>query len=732
MHGPIPPLPRLHGRPAGDAPGPYSAGPAPDGVDALRVLWRRKATVIGVTGLVVLSTLLVVLNRPSVYTATAEIILAPPAAETSGGEGSARGDVGAVASEVEVLRSRGLLRQVVRREQLLLDPEFNSAVRRPSGMFARIGLAPGPAPEDLRIERQRARTVAALDRRLSVHALGRSRVIEIAVRSGEPEKAARLADAVARAYLRDRREARSRSDASIARHLRARVAEARKTLARAERAHRRFRKEAGLVAPSEVNEDQFARLRYTLARARAELDRKRTRVATVEQRLANGGPLSLPAGLASPLLKTQREELAAAVRRKSSLSAELGPQHPEVLDAQARIERLRQQAGQAARGAMADLRDELRVAEANVRALDDELSEMRRTAERRATAEARLAKLGRELEAARERHDSLRARLERASFGERARQPGARVISSAAVPQAPDGPGAGLIMALALLAGVPCGVTTAVLMERLDRGIAGLEQLGAATRLTPLAMIPRVPAGHGRMPAPADEVLTRPASAFAASIDRAYTSLLQASAAHPPGAVLITSALPREGKTTVALALARTVARRGGRVVLVEADLRRPNLARSLGFARQPGLAEYLVGRVPFKATIRRDRQRGLHVLPAGRRVADAGRMLSSRQFAVTLRALTSTYDCVIVDAPPVLPVADARVLAPLVDASILVARWRKTPGRTAGLAARELRSAGAILPGALLTRVDPRRSRLEDTAEQPVHGRAVQAYYAG
>jgi uncharacterized protein involved in exopolysaccharide biosynthesis len=642
MHGPVPPASRVGAPPAPQGIGGDGAWEEPDGVDALRVLWRRKATVLGVTALVLLASLLAVLNLPRAYTATAAVMLTPTRVQDGEGEAAASDDATTIASEVEVLRSRGLLRRLVRAEQLLLDPEFNPAVRARDGLLARLGFASAPAAAELRLARQRARTVAVLERHVAVRVLGRSRVIEVAVTSREPAKAARLANALAQAYLAERRAARADSLAERERRLRARVDEARANLEKAERNVDRFRREAGLLGAEDTTGSELAALRGDLIRAQAERAEAAHEAANLEQRLARDGPGALPAKLDAPMLETLREQLADTVREESTLSTRYGPRHPKVLDAKSRREVLQGRANRVAQRLLADLQDDVGAAEAREDTLARKLEEMREARARRATARIELRRLQREAGTARDVLDTALARLENVSLAEERGQPDARIISRAAIPDGPSSPRTVLILALALLAGAPCGLGVAVIMERFERGFAGLEQLDAATGLMPLAAVPRLPAKRktGRAPAPRG-------AGFAESIERAHIALLQAERDRRPRTILLTSALPQEGKTTIALALARMLARNGQRVLLVEADMRRPRLAHLLGLASCPALAEYLVERTSFEGAVRRDGHSGLHVLPAGRRVADPGRMLASARFANTMAALLAGYDVV-------------------------------------------------------------------------------------
>lgn len=726
MHG-APPDPRDHA-----APGGGHAPSRPDGVDALRMLWRRRATVAAVTVLAVLAAGLVTMALPRAYRASAEVMVKPvetPGEPGTEDGGSAVDGEAVLASEVRVLASRGLLRRLVRMHQLLLDPEFNPHAQRRAGL---LDLRAGPSPSDLRIERQRARTVAALAGDLSVRALGRSRVVEIAFVSRDPDKAARLANSLARIYLEKRMASRRAAVNETAERLSAEVANLRRQARRADGAVERYRRRAGLLGRDDAAAmaQQVAELEADLARAGARHAEAGAKLAQAEAALARREAVSVPDALRSPLIESLHSQLAGAMRRKAELSTRLGPRHPRLREVTTELARLRAGLREETRRRLDDLRAEVEVAGTRERALREALAERRRRAEDHKRAQARLDQLEREADAARSVLRTYLARLEQTSLRRGLQRPAARVISPATAPVEPHRPNVPLMLGLALLAGLPSGVAAAALMERLDGGIRDRDELEAWTGLPTAAVVPRPPARHAGERQLAQYVLARPRAGFAESLRGLDTALRRAGSHPDPRSLLITSAVPREGKTTIALALSRLLARDGLNILLVEADLRRPQVARMLGWRRRPGLAELVAGRIDAAAAIRIDRDSGLHVLPAGLAVRHPAGLLNAPSFQMVLGRLADSYDLVVIDAPPVLPVADTRRLASLADATVLVTRWRRTKGPSVAAAVKELRAARAALHGAVLTRVDRRRYELYAIGEGA--GRAgLWAYYS-
>jgi len=201
----------------------------------------------------------------------------------------------------------------------------------------------------------------------------------------------------------------------------------------------------------------------------------------------------------------------------------------------------------------------------------------------------------------------------------------------------------------------------------------------------------------------------RAAAAFSASLDR-LRGQMRILGEDRPRLVMVTSALPKEGKSVFAASLARNMATAGWRVLLLECDLCCPSLAAEFGLKPGPGLCDILSGKLLGKLEdVVREPEPGLHVIMAGSRAADSQELLASSRMSQLLEAVRANYDMVILDTPPVLPVADALILARHADATLMVVRWEKT-ARTAALdAVRLLHEARAQILGAVMTRVDMR-----------------------
>jgi capsular exopolysaccharide synthesis family protein len=173
-----------------------------------------------------------------------------------------------------------------------------------------------------------------------------------------------------------------------------------------------------------------------------------------------------------------------------------------------------------------------------------------------------------------------------------------------------------------------------------------------------------------------------------------------------PKVVLVTSSLPGEGKTTLALSLARLVAR-SGRVLVVDLDLRQPNVHRQLGAEPSAGVVEYVAGERTLDEVVRHDPASGLDYVPVGGRTTDPTELVESDRLRDLVEAGRARYDRVVIDSAPVGIITDTRIVARLADRLLYVARWARTPGSVARDGLQRLRDAGIEPAGAVLTQAE-------------------------
>ncbi len=284
-------------------------------------------------------------------------------------------------------------------------------------------------------------------------------------------------------------------------------------------------------------------------------------------------------------------------------------------------------------------------------------------------------------------------------------------------PRQPYAPNLKVLLPLAFVLSLGMGGLAALLVEARSRGFRSMNEIERMLGLVSLGILPRVRSRRDR------------AMAEDAAADLCARILLPAEGP-PPRSVLLTSAMPGEGKTTTALALAHAAAGRGLRVLLVDADLRgSPNAGTG---NQAPGLAEVLRGEARTEEAIRRNEKAGHWVLPAGAtRGGEVARLLTSERLETVLEELEKSYDLVVIDAAPALVGADIWRLARHADQTLFLARWMHTPRPTVATALRQVLAAGGRVPGLVLTMVDTRKNARYRHGDAVIFSPSMRRYYA-
>jgi capsular exopolysaccharide synthesis family protein len=350
---------------------------------------------------------------------------------------------------------------------------------------------------------------------------------------------------------------------------------------------------------------------------------------------------------------------------------------------------------------LAGLRSEVAAARAQEASLRARLATLRDAVARDNVAEVRLESLQVEAQANRAIYQSFLNRATQLANASGIQEADAELVSEAMPTGVPSGPKRGRLLALALGASLVAGIVLVFILDRLREGFSTPETLEAALGVTSIGVLPRV--SERAMQSKRGLAFTQ----YDAAIARLRGLIQVMGVERRSRIVMVTSALPREGKSALALGLARNAARSGARVLLVDADLRHPFLARELKVGDGPGLAEILAGNlVGDGQDVLREVDRRLHVLPSGTLTGDAQELLASPRLAKFLEWAAATFDLVVVDTPPVLPVADALLVSRVADATILAVRWERTPRAAARDALRLLHGSDAKVLGAVMTQV--------------------------
>lgn len=725
----------------------------------VRTFWRRKWFMITPAVLVTTVAAVLALRMEDRYTAVAEVLIDPGREQVANMENIVAGigsDRAAINTEIDVLTSRGLAVRVVEALDLERYPEFNPDLRPEAALAFEFEMDPVaylPAawrawleddkPEGAQasvpdpsvpvavggfgteLDARQEQMADALLAQLTVRPKGdNTRVIQIAASAGSPRLAASLANGISEFYLEAQLEAKFGATRRATRWLGERVDSLKQELRASEETVAAYRKAAGLVQGerSTVTTQQLSELNSELILAQTEQAEAEARYAQVSRQVARGGIDAAAKVLDSPLIDQLRTQRGDLQRQRAELATQLGPKHPRMVNLSAEVADIDKQIRSEVEKTLQRLTNELEIARTRAATLQGKVAELEAATADANTRGVKLRQLEREAEANRQLYETFLSRLKETSAKEGTQSSDARIISHAGVPTTPSGPNRKSTVAAAFALSLGFGLGLIVLMEKLDRGLRSGEQVEQLYGLPGLGLLPLV----GRKPTLAGPVraLARYDSAYAEALRNLHASVLLSNLDAPPKLVLFTSSAPGEGKSATAASLARVLARAGTRVLLIDADLRRPQLHRTFDVARAPGFVDVVSGETSFDAAVSREAATGVHLLPAGRLVQNPADMLAADRTRRMLEDLGVRYDLVLLDAPPASAVADARILGSIADSTVFLARWGETPREQVLYALRQLDESGARLAGVALTMVNVRK--------HAQYGYADSGYYTG
>lgn len=700
-----------------------------------RVLKRRARLIVGTVLILNLVAVALIHQLTPRYTAEASLIIdprQPNVLDLNTVMSKLSGDREALESEIQLLTSRSLARSVVERLRLDENPEFNPQLRAPGllaqlkeqlggrlagwlpALVARAPQAPA-APEA--VADPLADAVNTFLRRLSVEPKGRSRVLEIAFESADPVLAAQAANAVADAYIADHLRTKLEGTDHAQKWLAELVTQFRQQVIKSDQAAESYRRQAGisegrsgplLSEQMSTLGEQIVQADLSLANASARL-----RAATASSQNLEG----LPEFQGSVVLQGLRAQESALKQEAAELSRIYGVRHPKIAANRAALddveERIRAEVAKVTEG----LRAEVRAAEARKTTLQDNLTALQKQVSTGNEGEIELRALVHEAEANRTLYDRLLARYLETNVEGGLQQPDAQVVSYAEPPTTPSFPQPLLMLPLFFVASFIVALLLAFGLENLDHGFATLEDVEESLGFAAIGVVPRVRRQRGDRGSPDTYILNQSISVFGEAIRNLHTSLMLSDVDRPPKTILLASSLPGEGKSTVALSLARLMASCGKRVALVDCDLRRPDLHKAFGASQAPGLIDCLSGQAEVLDVLRTDRLTPACLVPAGSPAHTSPDLFASGNMRKLIADLSARFDLVILDSGPVLAVSDTRNLCRLVDKTVFVVRWQDTRRHAVRLALRQIIEAGGNIAGVLLSMVDFQRyARYSDT----------------
>lgn len=641
------------------------------------------------------------------YTATGSILIEPHRvnlAQPDGDSNSFPRDMSAVDTDVEILKSDAVAETAVRRLKLYNDPEFSSFARHHR---------PGAQPT----ERQIASVARHIKGQTDVRRVGLTYMVNVGFTAHSPEKAALIANGIMQAYMQHQVEGKidavAKADTELAtqlERLRQAATQAQTELQQYKNAHNLFSVEGATMAEQEVST-----LNQQIAQARADTAEKQARLQAALQQVRSGsGGADVGAALGSATVSSLRQQEAAASTKLAQLQADFEPGYPEVKRTQAQVDDLHKQIQVEIDRIISSLRAEALAAQQREASLLASRGVAQGGLASNNQAQVGLITLQQRAEAAQTIYEGYLKRANEVGVETSLQQPDASISAPAGIPTAPSSPNARLTLVfsamLAFLAGLVAIVVAEFWQKRLRNGADVERELGVpfAGVLPEFSSAVGRPARRSPM-APADYIIDHPLSAFAEAFRnvRAYLHSTRSGQI-----VALTSAIPGEGKSMASLCLARSIAHGGGNVVLVDCDLRRCGISRLLD-ATGAGVIDVACDDSPLSQALVKDGKSGAWILPAVHEGGASFEMFRRPEMDRLLGDLRERFDFVIMDLPPVLGIAEARIIAAKADAVLYVARWDKTPARTMQSAIDILIESGAKIAGAVLSRVNIKQQSL-------------------
>jgi polysaccharide biosynthesis transport protein len=667
--------------------------------DFLGRQWRLIALV---TALVVIAGIAYLAIVPKRYTAQADMIIDTKRMTWTQSELQAENRLvedASVESEIETTRSESVANVVARKLQLTEDPEFiGSGVSLRSRMLSLMGIGTGSEQAATDDELMR-RVLSTLSSNLRVTRLGRSYIEQIAYTSLDRDKAATIANAFAEAYIEDQLQAKFEATHRASVWLEQRIGELRQQASDAYRAVQEFKSQNSIIIGVDgklASEVELDSLGVALAKARADTSQAKAKLDRIERVLeqrTDKESFNIPDpvvtdALNNPVITRLRQQFLDDQSKESDWSSRYGADHQAARNLRAEMAALQRAIWDELSRIAESYKSELQIAKSQEDSIDKRMLEVFQQSASFRQSQVRLRELETAANTYRNIYETFLSRFTQSVQQQSFPSTEARVVTAASRPWTPSSPKISLILAFATVAGLGLGLMLAFLREQMNRQIHTRAQLESLLGTNCLAVLP---AFGGKRPAVRPAGAPRDSRAFQqisdvapfSAVAEALRYIKVAIDLHPHGGKVIgiVSALPGEGKTTVAAGFAAFVAKSGARTLLIDADLRNPSMSNTLGYTKLPGVLDLVADKSSFRDLVITDAQYKFDFLPASSQIrpTNSSDILISAPMKQMLKSAANEYDYVLVDLPPILPVVDVKAAAQLFDAFVLVVEWGST-----------------------------------------------------
>ena len=713
-------------RPVGSAL--YNVLPAQESTlrEYMRVLIKRKWMVILVIAGIFMAVAVASLRQTPIYEAVGQIVVNKADSNLITFKDSTPVvdyyDQADLDTEVRILQSDLMALQVIRQLNLDKRPEFGGhSDQRQANLVA------DPLQSD---SKHISALLGSFRGNLHVTLIPSTRIMEIHYTSTDPQLAASVVNTLADTYIKQNFQTKFESTMQASDWLSKQLVDLQMKVETSQEKLVRYQKEHEILGTDEktnIITEKLDELNKEMTQAESD----RMQKEALYRQTQSNDPVAVAAAIISDttgsgsvatsgLLDRLRDQQAGLRIQVAELSTQFGPQYPKIEQLNNQLKEIDRQLLLETNKAVDHLKGQYLAALQREEMLRGSFEKQKQEANKLNESAIEYSILKRDLDSNRTLYEGLLEKLKEAGVTAGLRSNNFRIIDAARVPTSPSEPNIPRNLLFALVLGVISGVGLAFLLENMDNTVRTPEQATALSLLPALGMIPlgsksgnHGPAGKRLALTTSKEVVelvtqVRPQSQMAESYRALRTSLLLSNLGAPPKVIMVTSARPQEGKTTTSINTAIVLAQKGVRVLLMDADLRRPSVHKTMGMGPRSGLSNVLTGSATLQQTITTSTiLPNLFIMPAGTPPPNPAELLASSNMRDLIAELRQQFDHIVIDTPPTLSVTDAVVLSPRADASILVIRSGQTTKQALRRARDILMQVNAHVAGVLLNAVD-------------------------
>ncbi len=609
-------------------------------------------------------------------------------------------------TQIKVLQSDATSYQVIKALHLDASPEFGGSPANHMGDSLQIDSALQTA------------MLGAFRGGLSIASVPATRILEIHYSSHNPKLAAQIVNQLIESYIEQNLKARFESTSQTSAWLTKQLADLQIKVEISQEKLVDYQKENGLVGLDDKSNVVTSKLEQ-LNMALTAVEGQRMQKEAAYHMALSGNPEMLQQSTQERIdpLEAYYAKEADLRTQLAATKAQFGPNFPKAKELSAQIAELENQIQSELKRALARSKAEYIEAEEHEKVLQAAFEKQKQEANQLNQSEIEYSLLKQNAESYRTLYDGLLQRLKEAGVAAGLRSSNIQIVDEARVPTAPYAPNMSRSLMGGLLMGCFLGFMTVIMFESLDNTVRTPEEAELISSLSALGIVPTHKeskrfGGHsllGQSAGPPEDnireifSISRPRSEIAESYRSLRTSILLASRSRSSKVLLVTSAMPKDGKTTTSINIAVALAQAGSRVLLIDADLRRPSIHRTLKLPNAAGLSTWLAGTDKDKPQILPSGVPNMDVLPTGPRPPYPAELFGLPAFGDMLETLRSEYDHVVIDSPPILSVTDPVLMSVLADSVLLVIRSRKTTKGALRRSLDVLHQANARVMGVVL-----------------------------